>query len=408
MESFSKVNIEKYGNLVAYVSKLSALFSESPNAAIDSRFVEKLFCRLTQAKDISRQDVSFDAVFGLAGGVGIKTFVAGINTQTKTEKIAEFAKDATEGIFQGLSNEERAYKVTQLRNKRVLSDVAEMGLSINESFYHCLVRRPSTAFVHEENYSLISADSIVPTDKLGKPVKSFTSTGIGHVYFTDGQNQYTFNVSKNVLLKKFDLTSGYNSGVIPTPIDFDIWSTLLGPGISNEAFIDEDLTPVSENFVVLPLFSTRSLKHKKVASKSGINQWNAAGRERKFGEAYIPVPSKIHKLLPTFFPGRDVSFTILLPNGQQVAAKLCQDGSKALMSSPNDVLCKWLFASIDGSLEVAERRLKNHKPYTYEDLRIIGKDSAKVTQTPNGPTDYKLELVPSGSYDVFIESSLQD
>lgn len=407
MESFSQVDIEKYGDLVSYISKLSALFSDSTNAAIDSRFVEKLFCRLTQAKDISRQDVSFDAVFGAAGGVGIKTFVAGLNAKTKTEKVAEFAKDATDGIFQGLSNEDRAYKVTQLRNKRVLSDAAEMGLTLDDSFYHCLVRRPESAFVHEEHYPLISAEAIVPTDKLGKPVKSFNASGVGHVYFTDGQNQYTFNVSKNVLMKKFDLTIGYNSEAIPTPIDFDIWSTLLGPKIGKEAFEDEVKTSETEDYVVLPLFSTRSFKLKKVAVKSGINQWNAAGRPRKFGESYIPVPAQIHKLFPTFFPGRDVTFTLLLPNGQQVAAKLCQDGSKALMSSPNDVLCKWLFATLDGSFEVAERRLKAKNPYTYEDLRIIGKDSARVTRTPNGPTDYRLELVPIGSYDSFLETSLE-
>lgn len=406
LESYSQVNIEKYGSLVSYVSKLSALFSDSANAAVDSRFVEKLFCKLTQAKDVARKDVSFDAVFGIDAGVGIKTFVAGANTQTKTEKVAEFAKDATAGVFQGLTNEERAHKVTQLRNKRVLSDTAEMGLSLPESFYHCLVRRPEVAFVHEESYSLINADSIVPTNRLGNPVKAFTANGIGHVYFTDGMNQYTYNVSKNVLMKKFDLTAGYNSPAMATPIDFDIWATLLGPDVSQEPFIEQQEPDVSEeDSVILPLYSTKSLENKQVAARSGINQWNAGGRVRKFGEAYIPVPAVVHKLAPSFFPGRDVTFTLILPNDQQVMAKLCQDGSKALMSSPNDVLCEWLFASIDGSLSVAEKRLSDHSPYTYDDLRLIGKDSVRVTKTPHGPTEYRLELAPVGSFEDFLESN---
>lgn len=406
LESFSQVNIEKYGSLVSYVSKLSALFSDSANAAVDSRFVEKLFCRLTQSKDVARKDVSFDAVFGIDAGVGIKTFVAGINTLTKTEKVAEFAKDATAGVFQGLSNEERAHKVTQLRNKRILSDTAEMGLSLTESFYHCLVRRPEVAFVHEESYSLIDPASIIPTNRLGNPVKAFTSSGVGHVYFTDGLNQYTYNVSKNVLMKKFDLNSGYNSASMPTPIDFDIWATLLGPEVSQEPFMDRSEPEVTdEDFVILPLYSTKSLENKQVAERSGINQWNAGGRTRKFGEAYIPVPSIVHKLSPGFFPERDVTFTLVLPNGQQVVAKLCQDGSKALMSSPNDVLCEWLFASIDGSLAIAEKRLTDHSPYSYEDLRLIGKDSVRVTRTPEGPTEYQLELAPIGSFEEFLDAN---
>lgn len=409
MESFSQVDIDKYGSLLKYVSKISALFSDSANAAVDSRFVEKLFCRLTQSKDIARKDVSFDAVFGIASGVGVKTFVAGSNSQTKTEKVAEFAKDATAGVFQELSNEEKAFKVTQLRNMRIKSDAAEMGLSLDNSFYHCLIRQPEQAFIHEEKYSLIEVDSVYPTNSLGAPVASFSSGGIGHVYFSDGNNQYTFNVSKNVLMKKFDLRSGYNSTTMPTPIDFDIWANLLGPEISQEPFKDDVIPKVEEEIsVVLPLYSTKSQEHKQVSPKSGINQWNAGGRERKFGEAYIPVPAMVHKLAPGFFPGRDETFSLMLPNGQQIMAKLCQDGSKALMSSPNDVLCNWLFSSIDGSLEVASSRLYSNKAYTYSDLSLIGKDCVRVTKTPGEITEYKLELAPIGTYEDYLESELQE
>jgi len=114
MQSFTHVNIEKYGSLVSYVSNLSAFSSDSSNAAVDSRFVEELFCRLTQSKAVEPKHVPFDAVFGIDAGVGIKTFVAGANAQTKTEKIAKFAKDATAGVFQGLSNAERANKFSPL------------------------------------------------------------------------------------------------------------------------------------------------------------------------------------------------------------------------------------------------------------------------------------------------------
>lgn len=407
MKSYSEVDIPKYAELVKYVSNLSALFSDSSNAAIDSRFVEKLFCKLTQSRDISRKDVSFDAVHGIDAGVGIKTFVAGAGTATKTEKVAEFAKDATAGVFQGLSNEERAHKVTELRNARVLSDTAEMGLNPDVGFYHCLVRRPEFAFVHEEPYQLIKSDELIPTNKFGKKIKSFTLDGVGHVYFTDGVNDYTYNVSKNVLMKKFVLTAGFNSIQMPTPINFEIWEALLGATVTQEPYFDAPkAVEVSEDFVILPLYSTQSKDNKTVAPKSGINQWNAGGRERKFGEAYIPVPRQVHKISPDFFPEKDQTFTILLPSGSQIPAKICQQGSKALMSSPNTLICNWLFASIDGSISESERRLGQHRPYSYSDLQLIGKDSVRVTRTPQGPAAYEISLAPIGAYEEFVDSKI--
>lgn len=407
MKSYSEVDIQKYAELVKYVSNLSALFSDSSNAAIDSRFVEKLFCKLTQSRDISRKDVSFDAVHGIDAGVGIKTFVAGTGTATRTEKIAEFAKDATAGVFQGLSNEERAHKVTELRNARVLSDTAEMGLNPDEGFYHCLVRRPEFAFVHEEPYQLIKSDELIPTNKFGKKIKSFTLDGVGHVYFTDGVNDYTYNVSKNVLMKKFVLTAGFNSQQMSTPINFEIWESLLGSTILQAPFLDTVTeVEITEDFVVLPLYSTQSKDNKSVAAKSGINQWNAGGRDRKFGEAYIPVPRQVHKIAPGFFPERDQNFTILLPSGSQIPAKICQSGSKALMSSPNTLICNWLFASIDGSITEAEKRLDQHRPYSYGDLQLIGKDSVRVARTPNGPCTYEISLAPIGAYEEFVDSKI--
>ena len=35
--------------------------------------------------------------------------------------------------------------------------------------------------------------------------------------------------------------------------------------------------------------------------KSGLNQWNAGGRVRKYGEVYIPIPAEIRKLKIGFF-----------------------------------------------------------------------------------------------------------
>jgi hypothetical protein len=397
----SEVNVGKYSELVAFVTRYSALFSNNAIAAVDSRFVEKLFCRLTGSVDLGRSDKSYDAAMPGGRGVGIKTFIASPTSASKTEKVAEFGRDATAGKFLGLSHEETAFKVAELRNARVTSDAAELGLNLETSFYHCLVRTVSEALIHEEPYPLVDLNRVQPTSSTGNPLAKFPEKDSGHVYFSDGTNQYTYNVSKNVLLKKFYFTNEPRSESFPTPIEVDIWDRLL-EGTQSEwgpDFVEvENADP--EDFVVLPLFSLKG-QDRVVPARSGINQWNANGRARKFGEAYIPVPRLVHTLSPNFFPARDVRFDLTLPDGTVVNAKLCQDNSKALMSDPNDALCNWLFRSIDGSLAVAQRRLADQNPYTYNDLATIGKDSVKISRGEEDGS-YFMEMAPCGSFDDFV------
>jgi hypothetical protein len=165
---------------------------------------------------------------------------------------------------------------------------------------------------------------------------------------------------------------------------------------------------VEVEHVVLPLYSTKSSILKMVPEKSGINQWNAGGRQRTFGEAYIPIPSLIHKLKPGFFPPRDQKFELSLPSGEVVSAKVCQDGSKALMSDPNTVLCHWLFSTIDGSYSIAESRLPRKKPYSYEDLARVGKDSVRIARVGAGQATYELSFAPLGSFEEFLASETED
>jgi hypothetical protein len=133
-----------------------------------------------------------------------------------------------------------------------------------------------------------------------------------------------------------------------------------------------------------------------------MNQWNAGGRERKFGESYIPVPRNIHQKYPDFFPNKDVKFKLKLPNGKIILAKLCQEGSKALMSDPNTDLCEWLYNIIDKNRTVSNRRFLESNPYTYEDLKSVGKDSIRVTKVIGKDYDYEIESTSLGSYENFI------
>ena len=152
--------------------------------------------------------------------------------------------------------------------------------------------------------------------------------------------------------------------------------------------VDEEMS----RFVVLPLFSTiKGLR--QVPEKSGINQWNAAGRDRKFGEAYIPIPASVKNANPGFFPERDQQFRLKLPSGRIVAGKVCQQGGKALMTAPNVELCNWLFVQLDKTMEDAIRRFVRKEPYRYSDLVNVGIDAVLMKRSESDEFDFELEAM---------------
>ena len=412
-----QINYQRYVELLKAVASMSRLYSDNTVPYVDSRFVERLFIEATGAKDLSRDDKSFDALLQPNIGVGVKTFLAA-NGQAKREKVAEFPRFAREGEFVGLTAQELANKVAGFRNKRVMSDANELGISIDKSVYHCLVRTAKGAVIHEEPYATIDIVNIQPTDIHGKIIKKWPTNKPG-AYFTDGLSNYNFNISKNVLFKEFRLDS--KAQIIELDIFDDIFDRVLNwfnatkgsgfavsdnSGKSLATFNEQPLGKPGVDYVVLPLYSTRGAD-KQVAAGSGINQWNAGGRARKFGETYIPIPSEIHKLYPKFFPERDKSFKLTLPNGaSNVPAKVCQEGRKALMSDPNTTLGHWMMKVIRPTLQDADflrPTTKKDKPFTYADLISIGKDSVVVKKFNQGAkVSYSLEFAQLDSYEDFI------
>jgi hypothetical protein len=353
--------------------------------------------------------MSFDALLGPNIGVGVKTFIAENISIGKSVKVAEFTRHASLGEFDGLDHYGKAIKSAELRNSRIKSDSNEYSIDIDKSIYHCLVRTKGGAIVHQEPYQLVDTSNIKPVDIRGTEIAEFISDTTGHTYFSDGKSNYCYNRAKNVLYKKFELGSYINSDLIPLVIFDDIFEriikwTNLSESKSTKSFIqslEEPEVTVETNYVVLPLYKTRG-SEREVQEKSGINQWNAGGRERKFGEAYIPIPKIIHDKFPGFFPNRDEKFKVKLPNGKIISTKVCQENNKALMSDPNTDLCDWLYRVIDLTDEALQKRFLERKPYTYSDLRLVGKDSVKVTKVRNQEYQYEIESMDLGSFDDFI------
>lgn len=94
---------------------------------------------------------------------------------------------------------------------------------------------------------------------------------------------------------------------------------------------------------------------------------------------------------PEFFPSREQPFTLLLPDGAKLNAKICQQGGKALMSNPNSDLGKWLLRDI---LKLKEKQLVN-----YEKLEGLGIDSVMVRKIDNSTFD--IDFAKIGSFEEF-------
>jgi hypothetical protein len=408
-----------YQELLQTVAAMTLLFSDGPQAYIDYRFVEKLFILATKGKDISRSDKVFDAIVGNPQniGVGVKTFMVRGNAQSSMEKVQEFTRYSGSGAFDNLEKADIAFKAAEYRNNTVLADSQEYGIDINNSIYHCLVRSGGTGVIHEEPYPLINLNNICPIDVQGRVLDKFPNGNKG-IRFSDGTNVYSYSKSKSVLMKKFDLTLYKTFPPIPLTIDQDIWKKISSSNIeksllealkasgtqSSTTEETEKLTP-GIDFVVLPLYSTRGAT-KTVEAASGINQWNAGGRQRKYGEAYIPIPALVHRLAPEFFPERDKHFELVLPNSKDpVNAKVCQQGSKALMSNPNDRLCRWLYKVIDSKFSDYDfDRPPMREPFNYNDLQKVGRDSVIVIKDKTSSRlKYEIRFAELGRYEEFID-----
>ena len=396
---YSNLDSNKYETLLKSVASLSRLYSDSEVPLIHSRFIEKLFVEtsLNEIRDLSRQDISFDCLVNKNTGVGIKTFRG--DTNVSLEKIAEF--NNLSSSFEGLDTHALAETVSLARNNRIISDAKEVEADLNNSYYHCLVRRSGAAFIHEEPFELIDVRnlSLIPNTRSRNPS------------FTDGKSQYSFNRSKSTLLKNFELNKHFNSKRIDIPIipENEIFDVLINfyKDLNKDLFISEKQGSLElftssidkEDFVILPLYGQK--KYKYVEEKSGINAWNAGGRPRKFGESYIPIPSIVHKIKPDFFPPKDQKFRTKLPNNIIIDTKISQSGNKAFQSDPLTDLCSWLYKTIDLDINKSNLRFQRKDIYTYKDLVNVGKDSVKIIKVKNQEYHYEMHTMPLDSFEKF-------
>lgn len=359
---------DNYVELLSIVSSLSKLFNESKTPYLSYRIAENIFCRAFRAKNLARKDSSYDAKINEIG-VGLKTFL--LKNDNSLEKIAEF--NSISSVLRELDGKKLAIAVGKARNERI--STALRLYNVKEAIYHCVGRNEGALEIFENDYLKVDLDNI----------KMLRSTNSNIVKFEDQHYEYSYNISKSTLYKRFTVNE---SSKIQVEIVNDPFELLLK--LKNDLFKKEETK--SYEYVVLPLYSTQS-KKREVAKKSGLNQWNAGGRQRDYGEVYIPIPAKVRNNYSDFFPPRDEPFKLEIPTGEIFEAKVCQEGSKALMTNPNKALSDWLLRTV---LDLNEGELA-----TRDHLDYLGFDSVEITKKGD---DYSIDILPSWSYEKFINS----
>ncbi len=360
----------KYKEYLRIVGSLSNLFSDSTIPFLYYRIAEKLFCKAFMADDLSRADVSYDACKNSLG-IGLKTFLR--NNDKTIQKIAEFNKDLL--LYKDLKNKEKIIKISELRNKRL--EFTNNLYNIDSSLYHCVVRDESKFLIFEEEIKPINIDKIKITKKTDSSI-----------LFEDENYEYSFSLSKSTLMKRFNSTSyvdEFEVKVLLDPLD-ELYSLVN----SNKILIN---TKYSDT-VYLPLYGSKG----KVYKSSGLNQWNAGGRDRDSDEVYIPIPSIFYKYKPDFFPDKDVVFSLKLPNQKVIQAKICQENKKALMSNPNKDLGKWLLREVF--------KLKEGTLVTNELLDLYGIDSVRIDKI--SINEYEINFAKKDSFENFMSDIIEN
>ena len=383
----------QYFDMLRLMASLSKLFSENSIPFLDYRLAENLFCKSFNAINDARSCTAYDARIGSLG-VGIKTF--GISSGVSTEKIAEFNKLKPQ--LDPLHGMELAQKLAEFRNDRI--ELANNTYGVLDALYHIVGRIKGALRLFNTPYEKIDASKISSVSE--------TPTSLS---FKVGDEFYSFNKSKSVLMKRFVLPDEYCDIAVDILDDpLDMLSSLLNPQNPTSPFSPQQMQHYHQialfkprtkgvDYVVLPLYSTRG-KIAMVPERSGLNQWNAKGRPRDENEVYIPVPVSLRNNYPHFFPNRDVSFILILPNGEELSAKICQQGGKALMSNPNSDLGKWLLRTV--------LRKKPGELVTMDDLIRFGIDSVLIEKTnmkdSQGQEKFKISFTTSDyeSYEDFI------
>lgn len=372
-ETQPEINKNNYKKMLSILGNLTLLFSENNCPYLPYRAHENIFCKYFESENLARFDCSADAKQNNIG-IGLKTWMG-----NDDQKVAEFGK--LKETYKDLEGLELVKKISEYRNERIR--ITKNMHNIDFMIYHIVKRIPNTMQILECAFENIDITNITVISERGN---------VNNTYFNDGKHTYHFSTSKNTLYMIFEdyvILDEFNVEIMEDPYHY-LMNLAFSSPIQSLATTEEQYD--FSNKLCLRLYSTDKSIGKYVPEKSGLNQWNAAGRKRHENEIYIPYPAEDRRRSTDFFPARDTIFNLLMPDGSVIPSKVCQSDGKAIMSNPNKVLGEWLLRKV---FELPAQTL-----LTYDMLEKFGIDSVIFTKIDDN--NYKINFSDIGTYEDYI------
>ncbi|MDY7394658.1 NgoFVII family restriction endonuclease [Aureibaculum sp. 2210JD6-5] len=419
-EKYSIEQRDEYVKFLQVYGSLTNLFRQKKGDLIpylDSKYQETIFAKSFKGKNVDIGNTPHDilSVFGnVRVGIGLKTWMGSKPSYQKVMQLKRYQDEINE--FRN-DKEGLAYKISEIRNEKMLSDYERLGLIESNNIYHYVTRDKGRFTINECAYPLINL----------KNLNDFKETKTA-LSWSDGNKDYKYTFGDSQIWQKFDsakyeslLLKTFDVKIIEDPFSFLLEAYLTI--IDNPEEIEEDIIEV-----YLPLYSYRT---KEVEEKSGLNAWNAASKTknsntpRPLNEVYIPIPRQFHKKYPNFFVKNifdfekekenflgnkknkpEIRFYLQLPNGKKIPSLVTQSNMKGLQSGSNtefdengkrygqSALGQWLLVDVLG--------LKERKLVTLEWLHKKGTDSVRLWRKKDNYSNINIDFAPIGAFEAFM------
>ena len=422
---YTKEQQAEYIQFLQVYGALTNLFRQKKGDMIpylDSKFQETVYAKAFKSKNVDIGNTPHDilSVFGEDRvGIGLKTWMNSTPSYQKVMQLKSFKSEIEPLIKEG-SEEELAYKISTIKNQKLLFDYDRLGLNEDQNIYHYVTRDRGKFVIQETSYPLVETNNL----------RDFNMTPTSFSW-SDGLKQYKYTYGDSQIWQRFasdssdtSIITEFKIDIIEDPFDFLI-SAYTG---KMSQFKEETATDIEE--VYLPLYSYET---KEVEQKSGLNAWNAAPKSknnpkpRPLNEIYIPIPRKFHKKCPDFFTTdifdfekaqkeysgdkRDkpqLRFHLELPNGKRIPALVGQENMKSLQSGsliekkPDGTrygqadLGQWLLVDVLG--------LEDRTVVTREWLKKKGTDSVRLWRHKDDYETIYIDFAPYGSFEQFMNN----
>lgn len=428
-EKYSEADRKAYIQFLQLYGALSNLFRQKHGDLIpylDSKFQETIFAKIFKSENVDIGNTPHDilSVFGDERiGIGLKTWM---NSSPSFQKVMQLKryKNEIDPLIKYGDLSLLAQKISSIKNEKMISDYERLGLSEDSNIYHYITRDEGTFKIHESSYPLVQLDHL----------QGFKATDTAF-HWNDGLKEYKYTYSDSQIWQRFDsskpdtlLLETFSVDIINNPFDFLMESytdyLLSNPKLNKASDIVE---------VFLPLYSFRE---QEVPQSSGLNAWNGAPKSknsqtlRPLNEVYIPIPRDFHISNPDFFiddifkfekyqkqyigPKENrpqLRFRLVLPNGKEIPAMVCQDRMKSLQSGSQteidpstgkrygqSALGQWLLVDVLG--------LKERTLVTRNWLEKKGTDSVRLWRKKEDYSKIHIDIAPIGSFEKFMNPNI--